>query len=515
MKILKTVLLVCIALFMIQCSRGPEPELESPSPSSEDTLESSLVSSEDMLKQTILDILDSEHTKNGFWGVKIKRLNDLEPLVSINEDKSFMPASNMKLYSTASFLTLLGKDFQYETLIYHNGNLDENGVLNGDVVIRGSGDPAISGRYRNSILTEMILQQWAEAFKEKGIKSIRGNIIGDDDEFADREISGTWQSGNLSYWYTAPSSALSINDNLYQLYMHPGKNPGEKAEIEYQLGSSYIEIQNDVITTEPGGRTDISYKRDMEGNKVRVWGEIPKDGSRDRVRGCVYNATLFSAYLVKEALEKAGITVQGSAKDIDEFNEEEKIRLRTDPKTIHVHTSPPVAEILGIINKPSQNFYADMLLKTLGKRLKEEGSFDAGEEAVKDFLQLAGAEGIDEFQMIDGSGLSRRNLVQPRQTIALLEYMARSPDFRIFYDSLAIAGVEGTIRRRMASPPTKGNVHAKTGFISHARSLSGYVDDLNGDRWVFSMMCNHWIGSTSNIDGLIDKVCIALANFGK
>lgn len=501
MRTWKNAAILVMSLILFHCAKIKGPEISG-------------TPAEENLKKQILKVLDSEETKNAFWGVSIKRLKDNEPFFIYNEGKSFMPASNMKLFTTASSLVFLGKDFKYETLIYHTGEIDANGVLQGSLAIQGSGDPSISGRYRQGITTEAILNEWCEALKGKGIKAIEGDIIGDDDYFTDREISGTWQYDNLSDWYTAPSSALSLNDNLYQFYVLPGAAVGDKAELELQLGTSYIRIQNDVITTATAARKRISFVREAEGNRVRVYGHIPLGGAKERVRGCVYNATLFSATLFRDALVAGGIAVKGKPRDIDEFDQKEKEGFRGQAKSLHVNMSPPLSEILPIINKPSQNYYADMLLKTLGKKFRGEGSFDAGEMVVKDFLRLAGAGGIDQFQMIDGSGLSRKNYVEPRQTVALLEYMVRSPDFPVFYNSLPIGGEDGTIKSRFTDPVVKGNIHAKTGFISNARSLSGYVDDRKGDRWVFCMMCNNWSISASDIDDMIDKVCIALAEFG-
>jgi len=501
MRTWKNAAIMVLSVIMFHCAKIKAPEISG-------------TPVEENLKKQILKVLDSEKTKNAFWGVYIKRLKDKEPFFIFNEGKSFMPASNMKLYTTSASLVFLGKDYRYETLIYHTGEIDANGALRGSLVIQGSGDPSISGRYRKGITTEAILQEWCDALKGKGIKAIEGDIIGDDDYFTDREISGTWENSNLSDWYTAPSSALSLNDNLYQFYVLPGAALGDKAELELQLGTSYIQIQNDVITTGTAARRRISFVREAEGNRVRVYGHIPLGGARERVRGCVYNATLFSATLFRDALAASGISVKGKPRDIDEFDQKEKEEFRRNAKALYTHVSPPLSEILPIVNKPSQNYYADMLLKTLGKKFRNAGSFDEGEMVVKDFLRLAGAQGIEEFQMIDGSGLSRKNYVEPRQTVALLEYMAKSPDFPVFYNSLPIGGEDGTIRSRFTDPLVKGNIHAKTGFISNARSLSGYVDDRKGDRWVFCLMCNNWSVSESNIDDMIDQVCLALAGFG-
>ncbi|MBN1899960.1 D-alanyl-D-alanine carboxypeptidase/D-alanyl-D-alanine-endopeptidase [Candidatus Sumerlaeota bacterium] len=509
MKNWKKMGLIAISLMLCYCSRVQK------APVVEQEKAVSISGPEEQLKQKIMDILDSNETQNAFWGVLIKKQGSSEPFFALNENKSLMTASNMKLYSTAPSFVLLGKDFRYETPIYHTGTIDASGTLHGNVIIVGSGDPSISGRYREGFQTEQFLDEWAQAFQNKGVRVIEGDIIGDDDYFEDEEVEGSWQLDNLSYWYSAPSSALSINDNLYQFYMHPGNAPGETAQIESQLGTSYIQIQNDVITTSSKVRTYISYRRETEGNKLRVWGAIPLGASKERIRGCVYNATLFSAFLVKEALEKNGVIVKGGAVDIDDLRNEEKERLRENLSLVHTHVSPPLSEILRIVNKPSQNYYADMLLKTIGRRFRGRGSFGGGEEVVKDFLKLAGAPEVENFTMADGSGLSRRNLVQPRHTIALLEFMARQPDFKEFYDSLPIAGVDGTLRSRMAKPPLKGNVHAKTGHIGNVCALSGYWDDLNGQRWIFSFMCNHFTCWASRADALIDRALEVLGNYGE
>lgn len=464
------------------------------------------------LYEEISRIIDSPHTENAFWGVYIKRMKDDKPYFTRNYDKSFMPASNMKLYSTASAMYFMGKDFQFKTPVFYTGEIDESGALRGNLIIEGSGDPAISGRYRSGITTDEILEEWVKIIKDAGIKTIVGDIIADDDFFDDNSISGTWENGYLTYWYAAPSSAISINDNLWQGYLYPAENPGEIARFD-PPETEYMTFENNVITTVSTARINVDYVRECEGNHVVINGWMPVGGERERVRGCVYNATHYAATLVKEALQKNGIPVMGEARDIDDFAEAEKKEMRSTGILVHIHLSPPMSEIIRIINKPSQNYYADMLLKNLGKRFGDEGSFNGGEKVVQRFLKEAGAGGVDKFQMVDGSGLGRKDLVQPRQTGQLLEFMAGRPDFPEFYDSLPIAGVDGTISRRMKGEPTEGNVHAKTGYISNARSLSGYIDDRNGERWIFSMMCNYWMGSVSNIDDMIDQVCTAIAKY--
>jgi D-alanyl-D-alanine carboxypeptidase/D-alanyl-D-alanine-endopeptidase (penicillin-binding protein 4) len=469
---------------------------------------------ESSLKAEILSHVAAPETQNAFWGMEIRRLGATEPFLALNEGRNFMPASNMKLYTTSAAFCLLGKDFRFETPISYTGEIGKDGVLRGDVIIYGKGDPAISGRYRKGIITtDSIMKDWVAALRTKGIKSIEGNILGDDDYFVDFDIEGSWEYDELPYWYSAPSSALSINDNLYDMTISPGAAVGTTARLVTAPPIDYVTFQNDVITTVAGAHRHIDFRRGMDNNNVRIFGHIPIGGRRWRDRGCVFNPTLYTATLFQESLTSEGISVSGRAFDLDTFSDAEKEILRRDDRVLYVHISPPLSEIIKIVNKPSQNFYADMFLKTLGRRFRGEGSFESGALVVKDFLKNIGAPDVESIRMNDGSGLSRRDLVQPRQTLHLLQYMATRPDFEAFYDSLAIAGVDGTIGGRMNEPPAKNNVHAKTGFIGNVRSLSGYLDDQNGDRWVFSIMCNQYTISVSVVDHIIDNICQALVKF--
>ncbi len=212
-----------------------------------------------------------------------------------------------------------------------------------------------------------------------------------------------------------------------------------------------------------------------------------------------------------EALEAADIIVEGTAKDIDEYSGREAVYDDAPLTLFHTHRSPPLKRLIRIVNKSSQNFYADMILKTLGAEFKPVGGFDTGASVVREFLADIGMPGVGEFSMRDGSGLSRRNLVQPRQSTHLLRFMKRHLDGEYFYDSLPIAGVDGTISNRMKSKTASGNVHAKTGFITFSRCLSGYITTVGGDEIVFSMMANNYTVPTRKANAIQDKAVNYLA----
>jgi D-alanyl-D-alanine carboxypeptidase/D-alanyl-D-alanine-endopeptidase (penicillin-binding protein 4) len=470
-------------------------------------------SPEQRLQETLDYLFHTPEFQNAYWGVKIQSVDRGDVLYSLREGKGFLPASNMKLYTTSAALALLGPDFRYETPIYYRGTIDAGGVLNGDVIIVGSGDPSISGRYRKEITTEQILDEWVRAFRDLGVTKITGDIVGDDDCFDDSPLAGSWENDDLSYWYATGSSGLAINDNCYSFTITPGEAVLTPATLTVDPVTSYLTIINDVLTTGSTAFPHIDWHREMTSNVIRFFGSIPMEGRPYSQFASVYNGTLYTTTLFREALERGGIEVLGRASDIDDYPDKAE-RFSSDRFTlVHTHVSPPLSEIIAIVNKPSQNFYADQLVKTLGYRFKSEGSFRKGAEVVVEFLRSIGVGDVDGFMMVDGSGLSRWDLVQPRYTVALLDYMIRQPYGRLFYDSLPIAGVDGTIGRRMRGTLAEGNVHAKTGFITRVRSLSGYVRTMDNELLVFSMMANNYTVPTRLANQQQDRACELLASF--
>jgi D-alanyl-D-alanine carboxypeptidase/D-alanyl-D-alanine-endopeptidase (penicillin-binding protein 4) len=500
--------LACIlaASFVLSCARVPSVFFRARSPITS-------------LRAQLDTLFSDPRFSNAFWGVLIQSLDSGEILYARNQNKGFMPASNMKLFTTATALARLGADFRYETRIAYQGELDAAGTLHGDVIIIGSGDPSISGRYSRYLgtrfTTDDILDRWVDAFTSAGICKIEGNIIGDDDIFVDDAYGDTWEIGYIQDWYAAPSDGLSMNDNCYDLTITPAQIVGAPATIQILPLPSYNPVSDDVITTASGAKRFISFWRNPYGNAVSFKGLMPLGAKPYREFASVYNGTLYAATLLRNKLIQRGIAVSGEAKDIDDFPDK-KSRFHPDRyQLIHSHFSPPISKIITIINKPSQNFYADMLLKTLGARFKGEGSFRKGADALRQFLGEIGVPAVQQFDMHDGSGLSRKNLVQPRQTVALLRHMMRRPDGMVFYDSLPIAGVDGTIRWRMRGTAAEGNVHAKTGYIDRARALSGYVFTRDREWLVFSMMANNYTVPTADVEAVQDRVCALLAGFSR
>ncbi|MCX7625980.1 MAG: D-alanyl-D-alanine carboxypeptidase/D-alanyl-D-alanine-endopeptidase [Candidatus Sumerlaeaceae bacterium] len=470
------------------------------------------------LTKQLDQLFDAPAWRNAQWGVMILDLDTSEVLYQRQADKAFMPASNLKLYTTAVALKTLGNNYRFETKIYINGPIQKNGTLGGDIIVVGSGDPSISGRYNPDLPTTGILRQWANAIRAAGIRRIEGAIIGDDDCFDDRPRAGTWQLDYYQEWYAAESSGLAINENCWDVTLTPAKAIGEKARLHVLLPTKYVTFRNEVVTTAPTGQPeadlDIEIQRPLDNNIVTLRGAIPADHAPYKLWGSVHNGTLWSVTLLREELERQGVRVSGGALDIDSLPDKQK-RLRRDTwRLIYTHVSPPLWQLVAIVNKPSQNFYADQLLKTLGFVKYGQGSFEGGERVVREFL---GSAGIDttSLRMADGSGLSRQNLVDPQMTVRLLAFMAWQPEGKAFYESLPIAGVDGTLRKRMKGTPAEGKVHAKTGYIGRVRCLSGYATTRDRHPVAFSMMVNNYTVDTKLANDTQDSATLLLMQFSE
>lgn len=474
------------------------------------------ITSSKELQAALHEIFGDPKYSNAFWGVRVERPNG-EVLYDHLANKGFTPASNMKLYTTAAALDILGADFKYETRVDAVGTITADGVLDGDLVIVGSGDPSLGAWHPDERRdSRRLLRRWTDLIREAGIKQIRGDIIGDGRCFTKEFYCPDWTYDDLVFWYGAGSSGLAIEENAFRVAITPGAKVGDPAGLSLTPATDYITLINETKTVAAGEKTTAdSAWNQTEGNVKRIAGNIALDKKVQNERGSVWDGACYAAHLFREALMREGISVSGKAHNIRSLPDVNRID-KADAsrrKTLITHTSPTLGEIAKVINKPSHNFFADQALRTLGLRKLGEGSYEAGAQVVREWLANIGAPQPDAFQMFDGSGLARGGFVQPRQTCHLLRYMRKSPAFRAFYDSLPIAGVDGTIESRMKAANLKGRLRAKTGYIGNVRSLSGYVLDAAGEELVFCFMCNKYTVPTSEVNATQDKAAETLARF--
>lgn len=462
-------------------------------------------------------IFDDARYASAYWGVRIERLNG-EVLYERNSGKEFAPASNMKIFTTAAALDLLGPNYTYETRLEAVGDISD-GVLDGDLVIVGSGDPSLGGWHPDPREdSNKLLADWVSKIKAAGIHRVNGDVIGDGRCFTVDSYSPNWVYGDLCYWYAAGTSGLAIEENAYRCVIRPGGSVGDPARIEIIPRTSYVTILNQTRTGPPKSKSDAdSTWQETEGNTRRFVGSIALDNRRIDERGSVYDGARYAAHLLVEALDRADIRVGGKALNIRALTSCDRIdscppeHRRVIARTV----SPPVGKLVAVVNKISHNFYADQIQRTMGLRKAGEGSFAAGAKVMRQWLKDIDAPDSEGFQTFDGSGLARDDFVQPRQICHVLRHMRRDDAAgKAFYDSLPIGGVDGTLEKRFKNLRAKGIVRAKTGYISHVRALSGYVTTAGGEELVFSMICNQYLVPTSQVNESQDRAVEMLASLG-
>ena len=442
---------------------------------------------------------------NAYIGIYIESLTDSSVLYDLNKYDLFIPASNEKLYTSAVALEKLTPDFRYTTDFFVTGDVSDS-VLSGNLVIRGSGDPSISGRFYDDDVLKLF-NDWADSLTKKGITKINGNLIGDESYFSDYKLGEGWNWDDEPFYYSAQISALSFNENVVDLDVWAADSIGDSVAVKMIPPTDYISLTNNAKVIHPDSSSDIDVWRLRGQNVAELNGGLKKD-SRDTISVTVEDPANWFINVFAEVLKSKGIELDGELKTAVKYDS----LVYQQSKLLFRHHSPPLRDIIAVVNKKSNNFYAEQVFKTIGAEIKGDGSAEAGSDVIKEWLEEIGITGKYAYP-VDGSGLSRMNLVSPLATAAVLRKMYFSKFYNDFYQSLPIAGVDGTLKRRMKDSPAVGIVRAKTGFVRHARNLSGYTTDRDGNVYLFVILVNNYRVKTSYINNFQDKIAILLTSF--
>jgi D-alanyl-D-alanine carboxypeptidase/D-alanyl-D-alanine-endopeptidase (penicillin-binding protein 4) len=482
------------------------------------------------LQSRIAALLDQPKFASARWGAFI-----ITPEGGVvferDADKSFTPASNMKLYTSAAALDAFGPDLKIKTSVYATRPTGRNGVLKGDLIMYGRGDPNLSPRFdtddpnRYDELkpadTITAIEQLADQIKAAGIKTVAGNLIGDDSFFAGDLLGPGWEWDDAQFYYGAEVSALTVNDNCVTFTVTPATRAGKPPSIKIQPQTGYLTIVNNTNTV-ADGQTRIGVHRSLDSNTVEFFGTIPRGASEFKVNIAVHDPARFAAELLKDALARRGVRVKGR---VERYDAVARVANPFDESKLIVVAgveSQPLAETLKVINKQSQNLHAELTLRQLGTRHAEARSLDdygrpkstaaLGAEIRRQFLQRAGIE-VAPLSLRDGSGLARQNLVTPRSTAQLLEFMLAHPRAKTWLAAMTMAGVDGTLERRMRASAAANNLRGKTGTLTFVNALSGYITTKRGQTLILSLMGNNYTGPGRDTTGVMDQICVMLAEF--
>jgi serine-type D-Ala-D-Ala carboxypeptidase/endopeptidase (penicillin-binding protein 4) len=456
-------------------------------------------------------LLGTTPASKGEWGLLITDAETGETLFEQNADKYFVPASNMKLFTTALALAKLGPDYRFHTTLETRGTISNAGVLDGDLMLVGRGDPNLSNRKFPYELKEEFdgppekaLVELADALVAKGVREISGDVIGDDSYFPRERYPNGWEIDDMVWEYGAAISAIVVDDNTVALTLTPGEQAGNPVQASLTPATPDFMVQNDVTTSAGDAKPDLTLTREPGSNLVVVKGSLPARSAPRKLVLAIEEPAQHAAAVLKRLLEERGVKVAGVAKAHHAPAEP-----GGDPVVLAEHVSVPLGDALKLVNKISQNLHTEMLLRTVARQGGVWASPDDLMKVPADFYASAGIDPGDVIQT-DASGLSRHDLVTPRAIVTLLSFAEKQSWFGTYYASLPVAGVDGTLEDRMKNTPAAGRVHAKTGSVEHVRTLSGFAETPGGRRLIFSFLSNNQGGKSHEAADALTGLCVAM-----
>ena len=460
----------------------------------------------------------SPAAQRSFWGIQAIALDGDAVLADHQANRFFVPASNTKLFTTALALVRLGSDHRFETVVVADRAPGLDGRLRGDLRLVGGGDPTLSNRaipYTKGPRTGDPLQAieaLAEQVAAAGVRRIDGDVVGDDTHYVWAPYPEGWALDDALWEYGAPVSALTVNDNAIQLRLRAGK-AGAPVALTLSPPVDYYLIDNRVRAE--AGERRIRIERLPGSRQLRLWGNLPP-GQSSELLIAIDDPALYAARALADALRRRGVTIVGEAVARHRFAND-VADLRTGDGggpaggvELARRASPPLIELLRVIDKVSQNLHAELALREVARVRRKIGSREAGLEEMHAFLTEAGIERGD-YRFEDASGLSRLNLVTPAAVVKLLRYMYWSEHRDVWASLLPVGGEDGTLSGRFGGAPAGRRIRAKTGTLSHVSALSGYAESPSRGVLVFSVMSNNYNAPSSEIRAIIDRIGVLLA----
>ncbi len=449
-------------------------------------------------------ILADPALRGGVTGAIVVRVRDGKTLYAHDADLRLLPASNRKLFTAAAALGVLGDGFTYKTQIlaqaggngqgvFAEARADAQGVLRSEVVLRGAGDGA---------LTTVDMDDLAAQIARAGVKRINGYLFSNVSLFTDGPYGFGWEWDDLSDEEFPVISSLEVNDGDVHVHVAPGR-VGEAVLVTLAPPAAYPKIDSQSRTAAASDPNTCSVLLPYGKDTVDVSGSLPLGASVDQ-NVPVASPPFYAINVLDYCLRAHGIITRGGLTYPPS--------MLTYPTIILAeHVSLPMAQYLSLMMKPSDNLIAECLVRTMGAVKGKGGTYEAGHAVETPFFQSIGVD-TSAIDLRDGSGVSRRNFVTARAVGQLLLGMSKRPDFAAYYNALPIAGVDGTLKSRMAGTRAAGNVHAKTGTLSQARALSGYVTGRGGDLYAFSLLMNNFPGNARSAGAVQDRFAEYLAN---
>ncbi|MDX1567486.1 MAG: D-alanyl-D-alanine carboxypeptidase/D-alanyl-D-alanine-endopeptidase [Longimicrobiales bacterium] len=471
------------------------------------------------LRGTLRSLLPVDRWRSSRWSVLVTSLDRGDTLFARNAHETLAPASNVKLLTTAAALHHLGEGFRFQTFLLSDGTVAD-GRLDGDLVLFGTGDPTLGDDPRHP--DQEPLRIMARQLRERGVRVVDGDLVGDGSYFGDEVRPASWGSRSLNEWFAAPVASLQYNENVATLRIRAGARTGGPVDVEIVPDGAPVPLDVQAETVTRRTRHPVWAVRETLDEPVVLIGQQELDDREIWRRMPVPDPALYAAIRLRTILEEEGIEVRGEVRS-DPGGSRSRVTGNDlwapgmegspAPVVLAEHRSPPLLQLLRVVNRESHNLYAESIARTLGRVVAGDASFEAGARVIRTFLVDEIGVPAEEVRPLDGSGLSPGSRVSPYALVTLLDHVYQGPHWDSFWSTLPEAGNWRQLRRMYRSPAA-GNLRAKTGTLRSVSALTGVVEARNGERLAFSILAND-VPSTSMAKAVEDRIGIQLASFSR
>lgn len=475
-------------------------------------LGSNLLSAQNALQKAMDQLAKDPVLRAKGFSMTVLDVESGKVIASHQKDRALIPASSLKVLTTACALSKLGDDFQFKTELQYDGEIDAAGVLNGNIYIKGYGDPTLgSDHYDKAMPMDDLMEQFVQQIKAKGIKRVKGKIIGDASFFETQVDGRTWLWEDLGNYYGAGAWGLSIHDNRYFLTFKRSARQGAQPEIKKVEPAIPNLLHINEVIQGPRNSGDNAYIFGSPYNYTRfVRGSIPLGSSDFKIKGAIPDPPFFAAYYLMKQLEKQGVPTAKEASSLFQLKQEQK-HVEQPRQILYTHRSPKLKDIVEITNRKSVNLYCEAMLRYLGHHAKGKGSAEAGLNVIYTFLKEKQIN-TQGFFVEDGSGLSPFNTVSSFQMASLMRQIARDEKlYRSFLPSLPVAAKSGSLAYMFKNTKASGRIKAKSGGMKRVRSYTGYVETVSGKLLAFSIICNHFTCESGVMRRKMEPVMLRMA----
>ncbi len=468
-----------------------------------------LTSAQNTIQNAIDALKNDPSLKHATISFLVKDIDNDTIIASLNQETSLVPASTMKIFSTATALQMLSSFHRFETYLQYDGYIDSNCTLHGDIYIKGGGDPTLGGRY---LKNNLLIEKWSQAIANLGINKIEGRIIGDASYFSYEYVPSTWSWSDMGNYYGTGISGLSIHDNTTHFYFDSGINKGDSTVVEcYEPYTPDMEVRNKVKSWTT--KKDLAYIYGAPYDGLRtIKGRIPLNKTKFDVRGSMHEPAYTASFELESLLWENGIEVTQPSTTTRRLENNNQL-IKTKRTTFDTIKSPSISKIIYWTNLYSNNLFAEHLLRHIGVSKYKDGSVFSSTLAISNYWKNKGLLKTG-FYISDGSGLSRFNAVSAQHLVSVLTYMKKKSKYsKTFYSSLPIAGKTGTLRTIGRNTKIQGNMRAKSGTMTRIKSYAGYVKSASGKNLCFAIIVNNHTCSGIQIKKKLEKVMVSMGKY--